>query len=66
MCSASYGHGGSEELQEHEHERVVRGGDIEERRQVADTERREAQEPHLGASPRTPRPLLGPTMIAEP
>jgi hypothetical protein len=66
MWSASYGHGGSEELQEHERERVVRRGDVEERLQVADTERREAREPYLGTGPRTPRQLLGPTMIAEP
>jgi hypothetical protein len=37
------------ELREHERERVVLGGDGEERRQVADAERREAREPHLGA-----------------
>jgi len=66
MWSASYGHGGSEELQEHKRERVVHGGDVEERRQVADTERREARELHLDAGPRTPPRLLGPTMIAEP
>jgi hypothetical protein len=66
MWSASYGHGGSEELQEHEREQVVHRGDVEERRQVADTERREGREPHLDTGPQTARQLLGPMMIAEP